>query len=89
MKTNAKRQIIPIDVFAKAALKLFKCKPEDIDTSMIFENKEAIVLYQGDTYRISTREALRETVREMLNDRDFAHHIAFSCWLRQRKALWI
>jgi hypothetical protein len=85
MKTNEKVRIIPISVFKKAAINHFKCKPEDIETRIITENKEAFVEYAGMGYKISTYEALREDIAIQLTDKHAVHDIDLGCWINSTK----
>src|SRR5882757_9096008 len=81
MKTNSKRKIIPMAVFAEAAFKLFGCKPEDIHIEITDENRSAFVVYKQEPYQIHTREALYENVKYMLTDPDEAQLIHVPIWL--------
>jgi len=81
MKTNNKQQTIPMSVFAEAAIIHFNCQTDDIEIRMIDENKEAFVIYDGNGYKISTREILREDIEFQLTDKDAVHHIDFWCWI--------
>jgi hypothetical protein len=82
MQKNQNPQIIPMAAFTQAALQHFKCKPEDIEIRMIGDNKEAIVLYQEQAYKISTRETLREDVEDMLTHTDHAQSVNLSLWIK-------
>jgi hypothetical protein len=85
MNTNNKTQTIPISVFLEAAVKLFKCKNEDIEIRMIEENLEAYVIYKDYPYKISTWEMLRTDVADMLTDPELAQHINLDIWLKATK----
>jgi hypothetical protein len=85
MKTNNQTRIIPISIFKAAALTYFKCKPEDIEIRMITENKEAFAVHNGEGYKITTGEALREEVAIQLTDKQAALDIDFGCWIQATK----
>lgn len=70
-----------MSAFTEAALTYFKCQPDDIEIRMITENKEAFVVHDGQGYKISTREVLREDIAFQLTDKNAAHHINFGCWV--------
>lgn len=85
MKTNNKTETIAMSVFKKAALTYFKCQPESIEVRIITENKEAFVIYEGQGYKIRTKEALREEVAFLLTDKHAALNIDFGCWIQATK----
>jgi hypothetical protein len=85
MKIKDEPRTTPISVFTEAALKYFKCKPEDIEIRMITENKEAFLIYKGEGYKISTREMLREDIEFQLTNKEAALQIDLGCWIQATK----
>jgi|GEM_PF-2110367 len=82
MKTNNIQKTIPLSVFADAAVTFFKCKPEDIGIEMMTENHEALVQFKNASYKISTREKLRDDIEDMLTHADRAQSINLSIWIQ-------
>ena len=66
--------------FAKAFITLKKCKPEEIDITIIDDNEAVFVIYDNRGYNVVTENWLYNDVMRMLTDEQAAMYLNGGIW---------
>ena len=72
---------VPVDPFAAAFCKLLKVNRGEIEIQLDEKGHQALVLFNGEHYKVATWDALQDEMEQQITDIDAAQHINLNVWI--------
>ena len=84
-QNNKMANTATINTFAEAFIKLMKCTRNEIKAETLIKGEEALIHYNNQTFKVSSREALSSHINFQLSDEEAARTFDVSIWIEATK----